>query len=136
MCLHCLNKTGVHKYWATKLCMVVSNICGYSLWCLLRVTHLVLKSFEVTPRFLGKPCTPELAVSSTQNTITVDIHRAVHHNIRSIVKLTRCTNVSNLFYFGMTLYMFRMVFPSIIRSSRLYIQLYLFDKCLLPCVLP
>ena len=27
-----------------------------------------------------------------------------------------------LFYFGMTLYMFRTVFPSIIRSSRLYIQ--------------
>ena len=41
----------------------------------------------------------------------------------SIVKPTRCTNVSNLFYFGMTLYMFRTVFPSIISSSRLYIQL-------------
>ena len=27
--------------------------------------------------------------------------------------------------FGMTLYMFRMVFPSIIRSSRLYVQYYL-----------
>ena len=40
----------------------------------------------------------------------------------SIVKPTRCTNVWNLFYFGMTLYMFRTVFPSIIRSSRLYIQ--------------
>jgi len=44
-----------------------------------------------------------------------------YHKI-SIVKPTRCTNVSNLFYFGMTLYMFRTVFPSIIRSSRLYIQ--------------
>ena len=31
------------------------------------------------------------------------------------VKPTRCTNVSNLFYFAMTLYMFRAVFPSIIR---------------------
>ena len=40
----------------------------------------------------------------------------------SIVKPTRCTNFSNLFYFGITLYMFRTVFPSIIRSSRLYIQ--------------
>ena len=40
----------------------------------------------------------------------------------SIVKPTKCTNVSNLFYFGMTLYMFRTVFPSIIRSSRLCIQ--------------
>jgi len=27
-----------------------------------------------------------------------------------------------LFYFGMTLYMFRTVFPSIVRSSRLYIE--------------
>jgi len=42
--------------------------------------------------------------------------------IISTVKRTRCTNVSSLFYFGMTLYMFRTVFQSIIRSSRLYIQ--------------
>jgi len=48
-----------------------------------------------------------------------DVRRAVHHNIISIVKPTKCTNVSNLFYFGMTLYMFRAVPPSIIRSSRL-----------------
>ena len=47
--------------------------------------------------------------------------------IISIVKPTRCTNVFNLFYFGMKHYMFRTVFPSIIRSSRLYIQQYLFD---------
>jgi hypothetical protein len=40
----------------------------------------------------------------------------------STVNPTRCTNFSNLFYFGITLYMFRMVFPSSIRSSRLYIQ--------------
>ena len=31
-------------------------------------------------------------------------------------------NISNLFYFGTTLYMFRTVFPSIIRSLGLYIQ--------------
>ena len=31
-------------------------------------------------------------------------------------------NISNLFYFGTTLYMFRMVSMSIIRSLRLYIQ--------------
>ena len=41
----------------------------------------------------------------------------------SIIKPTRFTNVSNLLYFGMTLYMFRTVFPSITSSSRLYIQL-------------
>jgi len=43
-------------------------------------------------------------------------------NFISTVKPTRCANVSNLFYFGMTFYMFRTVFPSIVRSSRLYIQ--------------
>jgi len=31
-------------------------------------------------------------------------------------------NISNLFYFGTTVYMFRAVSPSIIRSLRLYIQ--------------
>jgi len=43
-------------------------------------------------------------------------------SVTSIVKPTRCTNVLNLFYFGMTLYVFRAVFLSIIRSPRLYIQ--------------
>jgi hypothetical protein len=57
-----------------------------------------------------------------------DIHRAVHPNIISIVKPTRCTNVSNLFSFGMTFYMFWTVFPSIIRSSRLYMQQQAFVK--------
>jgi len=33
-------------------------------------------------------------------------------------------NISNLFYFGTTFYMFRTVFLSIIRSLRLYIQHY------------
>ena len=46
----------------------------------------------------------------------------MHVCLIPIVKPTRCTNVSNLFYFGMTLYMFRTVFPSIISSPRLYIQ--------------
>ena len=31
-------------------------------------------------------------------------------------------NIPNLFYFGTTLYLFWTVFPSIIRSLRLYIQ--------------
>ena len=31
-------------------------------------------------------------------------------------------NVSNLFYFGTTLYVFGTVFPSVVRSLRLYIQ--------------
>jgi hypothetical protein len=39
-----------------------------------------------------------------------------------IAKPTRCTSFSNLFYFVVALYMFRMVFPSIIRRLKLYIQ--------------
>jgi len=37
-------------------------------------------------------------------------------------KTNQTHNISNLFYFGTTLYMFRTVSPSIIRSLRLYIQ--------------
>ena len=39
-----------------------------------------------------------------------DVHSAMHHII-SRVKPTRRTDVSNLFHFGMTLYMFRTVPP-------------------------
>jgi hypothetical protein len=37
-------------------------------------------------------------------------------------KINQMHGISNLFYFGATLYMFRTVSPSIIRSVRLYIQ--------------
>jgi len=37
-------------------------------------------------------------------------------------KTNQMHNISNLFYFGTTLYMFRTVFPSIVRSLSLYIQ--------------
>ena len=37
-------------------------------------------------------------------------------------KTNQMHNISNLFYFRTTLYVFRTVFPSIIRSLRLYIQ--------------
>ena len=60
--------------------------------------------------------------------LAFDFHRALHRNIVSIVKPTRGTNVSNLFYFRMTLYMFRAVFPSVVTSSRLYIQQQAFVK--------
>ena len=49
----------------------------------------------------------------------------------SKIKPARCTNVSNLFYFGMTLRVFRTVFPSIVRSSRLYIHQQVFAKQIL-----
>jgi len=61
-------------------------------------------------------------ISTTRKHSKFDVHRAMHHNIISVIKPTRCTNVSNLFYCGTTHYMFRAVFPPIIRSSRLYIQ--------------
>ena len=61
------------------------------------------------------------ATFSMKFKIEFDVHSAMRPNI-SVVKPTRCTKVSNLFYFGITLYMFRTVFPSIIRSSRLYMQ--------------
>ena len=53
---------------------------------------------------------------------THEIDEKILIRIISIVKPIRCTNVSHLFYFGMKLYMLRMVFPSIIRISRLYIK--------------
>jgi len=37
-------------------------------------------------------------------------------------KTNQMHSISNLFYFGSALYMFRTVFPSIIRSLRLYTQ--------------
>ena len=40
----------------------------------------------------------------------------------SYSKTNQMQNISNLFYFGTTLYMFRTVSPPIIRSLRLYIQ--------------
>ena len=41
-------------------------------------------------------------------------------------KINQMHNILNLFYFGTTLYMFRTVFPSIIRSLRLYTYLMLY----------
>ena len=43
-------------------------------------------------------------VTSHNTVLIFDIHRATHRNIISTVKPNRCTNVSNLFYFGMTLH--------------------------------
>ena len=64
----------------------------------------------------------EVVATLARDDFFSDVHRAVHRNIISIAKLTNCTSLSNLFYFGMTLYMFQTVFPSVITSSNLYIQ--------------
>ena len=49
----------------------------------------------------------------------------------SVVKPTRCTRFSNLYYSVVALNMFRTVFPSIIRSLRLYIQHQVYVKQIL-----
>jgi len=54
--------------------------------------------------FYGKNQSPKIC-NNTFNSKTNQIH-----------------NISNLFYFETTLYMFRTVSPSIIRSLRLYVQ--------------
>ena len=46
-------------------------------------------------------------------------------------KTNQMHNISNSFYFGTTLYMFRTVFPSIVRSLRLYIQHQVYVKQIL-----
>ena len=51
-------------------------------------------------------------------TETIDIHRAVHRNIISIVKPTRCTNVSNLPYFSIdNLHLMYNAHPKLFRHS-------------------
>jgi len=56
------------------------------------------------------------------NNTTCQKHIKNNYRYISIAKPNQMHNVSNLFYFVTTLYMFRAVFPSIIRSLRLYIQ--------------
>jgi len=53
--------------------------------------------------------------------MAVGIRERLTTEISSYSKTNQMHNISNLFYFG-TLYMFRTVFPSSIRSLRLYIQ--------------
>jgi len=82
-----------------------------------------LKSPAVTTQILNSVVIPTADYT--------DSNRASYYTFFSTVKPTRCTNVSNLFYFEMTLYMFRTVFPPIISSSRLYIQQQAFVKQIL-----
>ena len=60
---------------------------------------------------LGPPCS-----NGTERCLSQRINA---HFYSKTNQLHQCIK---LFYFGMTLYMFRTFFPSIIRSSRLYIQ--------------
>jgi len=67
-------------------------------------------------------CTKEgyrAAAPTNQNLKNTDFKTSYQ---TSIVKPTRCTSFSILFYFVVALYTLRAVFPSIIRSLRLYVQ--------------
>ena len=62
------------------------------------------------------------------------LHKIINHSYKNLTFVGPCNviyfysktnqmhDISNLFYFGTTLYIFRTVSPSIIRSLRLYIQ--------------
>ena len=82
---------------------------------------LAVKAISVLHNSVRQTSPARICYTTKEMVDIFDVHTAVHRNTISIVKPTRCTNVSNLFYFGMTFYMFRTVFPSIIRSARLYI---------------
>ena len=72
-------------------------------------------------------------LSVDMNSFTRRLDTAIRNTIShfSIVKPTRCTSFLNLFYFGVALYMFRTVFPAIIRSLRPYIQHQVYVKQIL-----
>ena len=53
---------------------------------------------------------------------SIKIDRDTIEGVNSYSKTNQMHNISNVFYFGTTHYMFRTVTPSIIRSLRLYIQ--------------
>ena len=118
------------RRWVDNIRMDLQEVgCGYMDWIGLaqdreRWRTLVSAVMNLrVPWNAGNFLTSCKPVSCSRRTL----HRGVSKWV-SIVKPTRCTNVSNIFYFGMALYMFRTVFPSIIRSSRLYIQQQAFVK--------
>ena len=84
---------------------------------------------KVYYRSNSKTFTDKLIIEGIWNVRSVSLAKDV--TVVSIVKPTSCTNVSNLFYFGMTIYMFRTIFPSNIKSYRLYIQQQSFVKQIL-----
>ena len=61
-------------------------------------------------------------LSSGGRTLRLGSNPILKMDVSFYSKSNQMHNISNLFYFGTTLYMFRTVFPSIIRSPRLYIQ--------------
>jgi hypothetical protein len=90
-------------------------LSGSSRPFLMALIHQLTVSYEAA--HVPKPSFDDLSQSSSL--LSNKTYNFIHV---SIVKPTRCTRFSNLFYFVVALCMFQTVFPSIIRSLRLYIQ--------------
>jgi hypothetical protein len=58
------------------------------------VSCWMLENFQIKPFFYVSTN----RILSQRLFTTFDVHRAVHRNVISIVKPTRCTNISNLFW--------------------------------------
>jgi len=89
------------------------NICIYMSYCTTQY-HTTMKSLQMTNRFYEYNMCHALPTPTTVKETTVKMY--------FYSKTNQMNNISNLSYFGTTLYMFWTVFPSIIRSLRLYIQ--------------
>jgi len=123
------------------------NIQGVPLGTETGISLIILPLMRILQRNLKRTTDTFLFISHTTNVLLFKFRCNIFIGVRiikempgsvasethciSIVKPIRCTSVSNLFYFGMTLYMFRTVFPSIISSSRLFIQQQAFVKQIL-----
>jgi hypothetical protein len=119
----------------TTKCSLVQS-CPCSTWrpnsTILLPFHLITNLFSQTSSF---PVSTFLmtfylqasTLLSSHHVIFLDyilptIDRATKYHSAFYSKTNQKHNISNLFYFGTKLYMFRTVYPSIIRSLRLYIQ--------------
>ena len=85
-------------------------------YCLSILNYWKNSSSKIRMRVLNT-CYPMFYI-----THATKILRTLTKRLHLYSKTNQMHNNSNLFYYGTTLYMFRTVFPSIIRSLRLYIQ--------------
>ena len=73
-------------------------------------------------KVIGADCWYECVFGTMLLNQTELLHCDKSNSLCFYSKTNEMHSISNLFYFGTTLYMFRTVFPSIISSLRLYIQ--------------
>jgi len=90
------------------------------------IGRIPLEDWSTRPRHLYLPHTTTPKTDINQERITVLTFVGPCIVIYFYSKTNQMHNISNLFYFGTTLYMFRRVSSPIIRSLRLYIYLMLY----------